>query len=234
MKKIIISILVCSVVVLSVIGYMLFEISNLSVQSRNVESAGIITRSAMSFQKDMFLAKFEIWQYAHGLMPGDLDTFHKYNELLSQLIDKIMMQVQAGNSKVYTGGLSDFNNIKTNFTAIQSGWQKTIADIENDQKISDANQREAALSQLRAAMDQDLLKNGIFFDSQNVNDGIDRFVTAQEDYLKQELINIDGMYMAVQTGIVILAGLYMVMLALIAIWLGSMIKEMKNYQKNNK
>jgi len=233
MKKIIIGILVLSIIVLSILGFIFFEIINLSAQSQRVESAGTITRSAMVFQNEVFLAKFEIWQYTHGLAPGDLDTFQKYNELLSQHIDKIMMLVRAQKASVYAGGLSDFNNIKNGLTVMQSNWQKVLVNIDSDQKISDVDKREASLNQLRATMDQELLKNGIFFDSQDFNDHIDSFVTAQENHLVQELAYIDSLHMLVQIGIVVLAGFYMILLAFIAVWLGGIAEAVKTHDFKN-
>jgi hypothetical protein len=232
-NKIAIGIFALSIVVLAAVGYLLWGMFQSEIISYQTETSGRISRQALVFGMRYYNIQLAFWRYVNDPNNGRLLVYDDSKRALSQELNNLTSVSLTAGPSLYPGGEKDIRKIKDGLAEMEkdiSDVFKLASDYETAKQSGQADALSASIAALRAEVfatekkfNQLGLDNVIINLNQSQEKLMDDF--SFEDHIIKTKIKI---------GLLILAGSYVILLFLIAIFLIGLINEVKNNNRSAK
>ena len=226
-RIIVTGIVIMSFLVLSSIGYCLFQSIKITGLHDKVLFASEIDSLITNFEKENFIVHSKISEYINDPSQERMDALIQQKEKVDNLLNRFIIIANSENSSFYNGAIEDINEIEDNFFILDSGLEE-IFSAANEYQIAKANN----------ISNEELLKLGINLHSMSVGNeylfgydelekSIENFTQKQQEKVAKYVDNIGTAHDNLNITLLFLTGEYLVLLILITIWLKSLIDKGK-------
>lgn len=240
-KKLTGSLVFVSLLVLGIIGFLLFQGKIIATQTNVVISANLIAKQTQLISQESFHAQLELWEYINDPNQERLNAFNQYNHELLKNVDDLALLVDNDNeTTVYKGGKESLVDITNSIHLVESNWSILLARADEyitvAQNIS-ANDKNSLQSptvvEKVVALRQQTSASEKYFDEMGFDKKISDFIQNQSLFVDQITTQIFQANTIFWIGLLILAVLYLLLLALLAVWLGNVVSKLKKitYEK---
>lgn len=225
--KLIIAILLLSITVVVLIGAILFQVNGLVVSNQKIGSLMRISKLANSLRSTVYHYQLELWEYAFDPAPERLDAFNEVDKESTSLINAFTAAINSEDAIVYPGGIAYAKGVLSQVEQLTVSTQKVLTAADQYRKLRDVNSNISLIIKSQVALRQALFDCEKVFDDVKIDERVERFTSEQIEFGAQmggQLIKATNL---IQTLSVILAGLYLGLLIIIAIWLSTLITRFK-------
>ncbi len=215
-KKIIFGMFCSSLIVLILAGYSLFSVFNIAEDMENVRRGRDISRQILIMEVESYRTQFVIWQYFYDPSRERFLTMMDQIERSDRQSDTFLISAQTSGASLYNGGLEDAIEINKTLEDMKAGTKGHL------EKIIGFGEDVGDFSEER---NQVVLESEKVYYSYDLDDKIKLFSQAQILYIDETNDEIIEAQQRLKAAILAITGVYMILLVLIAIWLGQIIKE---------
>ncbi|NTU66869.1 MAG: hypothetical protein HGB08_02985 [Candidatus Moranbacteria bacterium] len=234
-KKIIPILVLVSLAVLGVIGYLLAKLDNVAQDAERTTTVINIARQASMLSEENFHTQLELWEYINDPNEERLNAFKEHEKTLSDNLDNLSRMIGDGDAAaIYDGGFDDLSDISDNWSKINGNWQGILtAAKEYNEAVANSGLKGYALVsnpsvyEKLMAMRQLTFENEKIFDEINFDGKMRKFIILQDEYATNtRKASIEELYVCQNISLG-LAILYLVLLFFIAVWLAMTIRMIK-------
>lgn len=232
-KKIVTLIISTSVIVLALIGYLLFNAGQLTERIRSVKSAQLIAKQALVFDRQICVARLSFWKYVNDPKQERRDKLNLDIQSLTDEYETLLLMAKNNLAAVYQGGVNDIEIMGRDLKRIEEITEPALLAVNDYEKLIAEMRTKSALERLQSpavAQSVTVLRQ-TSFEVENLYDeiGLDEknssIVAAQNKLTGEIEKELGALRQWSNIATVALALVYLVLLALIAVWLGRLIKE---------
>lgn len=226
-NKLTVLIVLLSVTVLGIIGVILFEVNKLVTINQKMVSLMQISELANSIRSETYYYRMEFWEYVAEPTPTRLAVFNEADQKINITINTFSNLIHGENAQVYPGGVAYAEEI------ISKSEQLTplIGDVLDKANQYQITQSASELSVIRSKLWESMFVSEKGFDNFEIDKGIEEFTLAQTKYGAQMGAKLTETTNLIRLLDIILAGLYLGLLVVIAVWLRSIIVTINRNEK---
>jgi hypothetical protein len=225
-NKITAAIFILSILVLGSIGYLLLAMSQAGAINNQAAISGKISQQVLAFGMQYYDIQLAFWQYVNDPNNGRLLVYDRSKQALAHQMDELVSVSLTAGPSLYSRGGNDIitlrNGLKETDVEVADVF-KLATDYETAKQSGQAASTTASIAALRAkefAMEER-------FNQLDLNRVIIDLDQSQEKLMDDLSLQAENLQTRIMVGLLILAGLYMLLLSLIAIFLISLINETK-------
>jgi hypothetical protein len=212
---------------MSLIGYALFNSLELHKNYLQLESSAGVNSQIMATESESYHTQLELWEYAYVPDRERLVAFEEHNKTLSDKLETVVSLSRLDNGSLYAGGRDDIADIESAIVQIQTDWIRVLSAIEIILIAKEEGQSIEEMTQPYLDARTILIENEFLFDSLALNKQIADFIQKEGEHIHMVAENMRDLKDTISITLLILAGVYMVLLILIAVWLGMLVTKIK-------